>query len=61
MKALLIDVGSTFIKYSFCGLHGVDGKSRGKEEFIQRITDKIGLLPKKKSVIVGGGATSFFL
>ncbi len=41
--------------YSFCGLHGVDGKSRGKEEFIQRITDKIGLLPKKPSAIVGGG------
>ncbi len=41
--------------YSFCGLHGVDGKSRGKEDFIQRLMDKIILLPKKPTVVVGGG------
>ena len=41
--------------YSFCGLHGVDGNSRGKEDFLQRILNSIRLLPKKSSVIVGGG------
>ena len=41
--------------YSFCGLHGVDGKSRNKQDFIRRLLDCIALLPKKSSVIVGGG------
>ena len=41
--------------YSFCGLHGVDGSSRDKDDFIQRILDTITLLPKKNSVVVGGG------
>lgn len=41
--------------YSFCGLHGVDGNSRDKGEFIKRIVDSINQLPKKQSVIVGGG------
>ena len=41
--------------YSFCGLHGIDGKSRGQSEILGRILDVIGLVPKKKSAIVGGG------
>ncbi len=41
--------------YSFCGLHGVDGKSRDASEFIERLLKCITLLPKKDSVIVGGG------
>jgi hypothetical protein len=41
--------------YSFCGLHGVDGKSRDKEGLLERIVNAVLALPKKKTAIVGGG------
>ena len=41
--------------YSFCGLHGIDGNSRDKTEFVERILNCLELLPKKSSLIVGGG------
>ncbi len=41
--------------YSFCGLRGIDGNSRNKDDFIVRIEKAISKLPKKQSVIVAGG------
>ena len=41
--------------YSFCGLHGIDGNTRIKDEFVKRVLECIKLLPKKQSVFVGGG------
>ena len=36
-------------------MHGIDGSSRDKSDFIKRIVDAVARLPKKQSVIVGGG------
>ena len=41
--------------YSFCGLRGIDGNSRDKNDLIARTEEAIAKLPKKQSVIVAGG------
>lgn len=41
--------------YSFVGLTGIDGKSRDPKDMANRILDALEKLPKKDSLIIGGG------
>ena len=41
--------------YSFCGLRGIDGNSRDKNDFVTRLEEVISKLPKKRSALVAGG------